>query len=243
MSGIKAMILAAGLGTRLKPFTDNHPKALAPVNGKPLLQRNIEYLMGFGVHNFIINTHHFYEQIIEFLKQNDDFGSEITISHEADQPLETGGGLLHAAWFFKDDKEPFIMMNADILTTLDIQKMYTAQKQLNPLVTVAVTRRKSSRNFLFDENNLLCGWRNNKTGELKMVNDENGNLHPASFSGIHIISPEIFPLITQRGKFSIIDAYLELAKTKQIRAWFHDEDIFIDAGKPEAILEAEKYFK
>ncbi len=237
------MILAAGLGTRLKPFTDTHPKALAPVNGKPLLQRTIEYLIGFGIEDFIINIHHFAGQIITYLQQNKDFGAKIRISHEEEQALETGGGLLNAGWFFEDSNQPFIMMNADILTTLDLKKMYAAQTEFNPLVTVAVTRRESSRNFLFDKNNLLCGWRNNKTGEEKMVHEENDELYPASFSGIHIISPEIFPLISQKGKFSIIDVYLELAKTKQIRAWFHDEDILIDAGKPEAILEAEKHFK
>lgn len=237
------MILAAGLGTRLKPFTDYHPKALAPVNGKPLLQRTIEYLHGFGIQEFIINVHHFADQIIDFLKENENFGADITVSHEKNEPLETGGGLMYASWFFEKDQQPFIMMNADILTTLDISTMYNSHQEKQPLVTLAVSRRESSRNFLFSEDDYLKGWRNNKTGEIKMASVTNENLLPASFSGIHIISPAIFPMITQTGKFSIVDTYLQLASDQPIRGYFHDEDIFIDAGKPEAIIEAEKYFK
>ncbi len=243
LKDVKAMILAAGLGTRLKPFTDKHPKALAPVNGKPLLQRTIEYLQGFGVQNFIINVHHFADQIIDFLKDNENFGADITISHEKDEPLETGGGLMYASWFFEKDRQPFIMMNADILTTLDISAMYEFHLENNPLVTLAITRRASSRNFLFSEDDYLKGWRNNKTAELKLASGSDENLQPASFSGIHIISPAIFPLISQKGKFSIVETYLQLAADHPILGYFHDHDIFIDAGKPEAILDAEKYFK
>lgn len=242
LKDVKAMILAAGLGTRLKPFTDHHPKALAPVNGKPLLQRTIEYLRDFGIQEFIVNVHHFADQIIDFLKENENFGADITISHEKGEPLETGGGLMYASWFFEKDQQPFIMMNADILTTLDISTMYNSHQEKQPLVTLAVSRRESSRNFLFSEDDYLKGWRNNKTGEIRMASATGENLHPASFSGIHIISPAIFPMITQTGKFSIIDTYLQLASVQPIRGYFHDKDIFIDAGKPEAILEAEKYF-
>jgi len=235
-----AMIFAAGLGTRLKPWTDHHPKALAPVNGKPLLQRNIEYLKRSGIDNIIINIHHFAQQVIDFLAQHNNFGCNITISHEQAEALETGGGLKFAASHL-ERADNFIVINADILTDLNIDKMFQFHLQHKPLVTLAVTSRPSSRNFLFDENDFLCGWKNNKTGE-ERISIPGKLLIPRAFSGIHIIQHKLLPLLTEEGKFSIVDVYLRLCKAHSILGFDHSEGILVDVGKPEAIAIAEKYF-
>ena len=235
---MKAMILAAGLGTRLKPFTDQHPKALALVNKKTLLQRNIEYLTGFGITDVIVNVHHFAVQIKGEIKTKNGFGSNVEISEE-DEILETGGGLVKASWFF--DKEPFVLMNADVLTDMDLGAMVHQHLLNKPLATLAVTNRKTSRYFLFDEFDNLCGWKNEKTGEQKMSADIKVASQKA-FSGIHVISPEIFSLIKQKGKFSMVDVYLDLAKTQNIMAFDHSNSKFIDVGKPESIAKAAKLF-
>ena len=236
-----AMIFAAGLGTRLKPWTDHHPKALAPVNGKPLLQRNIEYLKTFGITNIIINVHHFAGQIIDFLNANDQFNCNINVSHEAEEPLETGGGLQKAARLL-EQHNPFFVINADILTNLSIKAMLAFHRQHQPLVTLAVTKRKASRAFLFTDKNQLCGWRNNASGQEKISIADVENT-PKAFSGIHIIDPAIFALITEEGKFSLVDMYLRLSAHHAIMGYDHSGDILIDAGKPEAIEQAEKYFR
>lgn len=239
--GTKAMIFAAGLGTRLKPFTEKHPKALAPVNGKPLLQRNIEYMKSFGVRDIIVNVHHFADQITSFLEKNKNFGINIIISHEEEEPLETGGGLKKASWFFADSKTPFLVMNADILTDMDLNKMYTFHKKKKGLATLAVTQRKTSRNFLFDDDHLLVGWHNNKTGEEKMAR-ESLITYPGAFTCVHIIEPSMPTMIKQEGKFSIIDTYLDLAITNDIYVYDHTGDVVVDVGKPESIQKAETYF-
>jgi len=239
---MKAMILAAGFGTRLKPFTDAHPKALATVNDKTILQRNIEYLSSFGIKKIVINVHHFANQITEFIRKNNGFGSEISFSDETDEVLETGGGIKKASWFFKEEDEPFVVMNVDILTDMNLEKMIVQHKKEKPLATLAVTSRKTSRYFLFDELDHLVGWENVKTGEQKMSRQTNKYWQKA-FSGIHIISPEIFDLIKMQGKFSMVDVYLELAKTNDITAFDHNNSKFIDVGKPESILKAEGIFK
>src|SRR4029078_11555375 len=161
---IKAMIFSAGLGTRFKPWTDKHPKALAPVNGKSLLQRNIEYLQQYGIKDVIVNVHHFADQIIDAVEKNKGWGSNIIISDEKNEVLETGGGLLKAKDLFTPD-EKFITCNVDILTDLDLGKLIAFHEKNKPLISFGVTNRKTSRYFLFDENNRLCGWRNTKTGE------------------------------------------------------------------------------
>jgi MurNAc alpha-1-phosphate uridylyltransferase len=239
---MKAMILAAGLGTRLKPFTDKHPKALAKVNGKTLLQRNIEYLAKFGIEDVIVNVHHFSQQIIKTIKKNNGFGSNITISDESGSVLETGGGLKKAAWFFKDSDGPFVVMNSDVLTDMDLGEMIEQHNFIKPLATLAVTSRHTSRYFLFDEMPYLCGWKNTNTGEQKISREANKFFEKA-FSGIHVISPEIFSLMKMEGKFSMVDVYLELAKTYAISAFDHSNTKFIDVGKPESILKAEQLFK
>jgi NDP-sugar pyrophosphorylase family protein len=238
---MKAMILAAGLGTRLKPFTDKHPKALAMVNNKTILQRNIEYLASFQINTIIINVHHFADQIISFIKKNNAFGSNISFSDERDEVLETGGGIKKAAWFFEQQNEPFVVMNVDVLTDMNLNAMISLHQTNKSLATLAVSSRKTSRYFLFNEQNILCGWKNIKTGEQKISRQSSKYIEKA-FSGIHVISPEIFSLMTMQGKFSMVDVYLELSKTHSIQAFDHTGSRFIDVGKPESILEAAEIF-
>ena len=238
---MKAMILAAGLGTRLKPFTDKHPKALAVVNNKTILERNIRFLASFGIKEIIINVHHFAEQVIDFIKINNGFGSDILFSDETNEVLETGGGIKKTAWFFEKDTESFVVMNVDILTDLNLKKMILQHGKNNSLATLAVTSRKTSRYFLFDKSGNLCGWQNVKTGE-KKISREVSKYYEKAFSGIHVISPKIFPLIKMEGKFSMVDVYLELSKTHVIDSFDHSDSKFIDVGKPESILKAEETF-
>ncbi len=237
---MKAMIFAAGLGTRLKPFTDNHPKALAIVNGKPLLQRNIEYLKSFGIDEIVINVHHFADQIIEFLEENNYFGIEIIISDETDQVLETGGGLVKAKANFEED---FLVMNVDILTDLNLAEFIKAHRENKALVTLAVSDRNSSRKLFFNEKNELKGWRNLKTDEEIKAVDSLNNCKDLAFSGIHVISPALFDKITEKGKFSIMKVYMDLMQTESIIGFDHSGGILIDVGRPESVLEAEQYFK
>lgn len=247
MSGIencKAMIFAAGLGTRLKPFTDHHPKALVKVNGRSLLERNMAYLRSFGIRDFVINTFHFSGQIHLFLAKHQQPGDRIHVSFEEGGPFETGGGLAYAAKYLKDDGKPFVVMNADILTDLDLHKMFAFHVQHAPLATLAVTKRESSRQFLFDERMKLCGWRNNKTNEVKISSPDTneGDLNPFSFSGVHIIDPLIFNSMPASGIFSITDTYLGLAKDQTIMGYDHSGGVVLDVGKPEALEKASTLF-
>lgn len=237
---MKAMIFAAGLGTRLKPFTNKHPKALVVVNGKPLLQRNIEYLQQHGITDVIVNVHHFADQIINAIEQNNGWGSNVSISDETDAILETGGGLKRAAAYFKN-VENFVVMNADILTDLDLSTMMLKHILNKPLATLATTNRSSSRYFLFDNDNCLCGWTNDKTAE-ERISKPTLSMQKKAFSGIQIINQKLLPLITQTGKFSIVDIYLETAKTHAIQCFDHSGSKFIDVGKPENIVLAESLF-
>lgn len=236
---MKAMILAAGLGTRLKPFTDNHPKALAVVDNIPILLRNIDYLRSFGIEEIVINVHHFADQIIDFIKENNI--PNILISDETAIVLETGGGLKKASNLL-EDSNPFMLMNVDILTDLDLGKMIAFHQEKNPLATLGVSKRESSRCFLFNEMNELSGWRNKNTNEEKISKTE-AAYNEFAFSGIHVINPSIFKLMKQEGKFSMVDVYLELAKTETILGYDHTGCHLIDVGKPESILKAETIFK
>lgn len=235
------MILAAGLGTRLKPFTNHHPKALATVHGKTLLQRNIAYLTSFGIHDIIVNVHHFADQIISHVRENNGFGADVSFSDETDSVLETGGGLVKASGFLKDS-DPFILMNVDVLTDLDLNEMLKAHRKQNPVATLAVTLRNTSRYLLFDESDLLCGWENVVSREQK-ISRTAANYIQKAFSGIHIIAPKIFDLIEWTGKFSMIDVYLALAKGQSIYGYDHTGTKFVDVGKPESIALAEQMFE
>lgn len=238
----KGMILAAGLGSRLKPWTDFHPKALAVVNGKSLLQRNVEYLQQYGIKEVVVNVHHFAEQIIQEIEKNKGWGSQISISDESDAVLETGGGLLKAAHLFSDCN-PIVLLNADILTDMNLEGMIGYHQEKKPLVTLATTNRETSRYFLFDEGNNLCGWRNVATGEERppdLLKQEHRVAR--AFSGIHVIESRIFSLIKMQGKFSMVDVYLDLLPNHTIKSFDHSESKFIDVGKPENLTKAEAVF-
>ena len=232
------MILAAGLGTRLKPFTDSHPKALLPINGKTLLERSIMYVKQVGITDIVINIHHFGEQIIDFLADHDNFGCKIKISDEREDLLETGGGLLKAQWLLKDS--PFVLINADILTHLNLKEMIAFHQEHQPLVTLAVSKRDSTRQLEFDKNMKLCGWKHLKTNE--HISTEARAVYERAFSGIHIINPTLFDLITETGKFSIINTYLHLMQDHKLIGFDHTGIEVLDVGKPENLAKAEREF-
>jgi len=244
---MKAMIFAAGLGTRFKPWTDHHPKALALVNGKSLLQRNIEYLQQYGITDVVVNVHHFPDQIIEAVEANKGWGSTIRISDERDAVLETGGGLLKARHLLEDD-EPFVTINVDILTNLNLHHLLAYHQQHKPLVSFAVTNRKTARNFLFDASDKLCGWRNLTTGEEKgpvllYSEEEKQQLITKAYSCVVVFEQHFFSLVKQTGKFSLTEPYLDLAAEHMILGYDHSGDVLVDVGKPESVAVAEEYFK
>jgi N-acetyl-alpha-D-muramate 1-phosphate uridylyltransferase len=241
---MRAMIFAAGLGTRLKPFTDHHPKALAMVNDKSLLERNVLYLQNHHIFEVIVNVHHFADQIIEAITINNGWGSNIIISDETDAVLETGGGLMKAKSYLENEGS-FVVMNADILTDMPLSSMIAIHKKNKPLATLAVSDRESSRCLLFDDRDRMVGWRNRITGDQKAFLNENSEekIKEKSFSGIHIISNDIFNKNRFEGKFSMIDVYLDLCSTNYIQAYDHTGSLFIDVGKPESVAMAEKLFQ
>ncbi|SDC68922.1 nucleotidyltransferase family protein [Niabella drilacis] len=236
----QALIFCAGLGTRFKPWTDRHPKALAVINGKSLLQRNIEYLQQYGIDRIVVNVHHFADQIIEAVEKNRGWGSEVLISDETDAVLETGGGLLKAKALFTPG-EPFITCNADILTDLDINALIAFHKKQKPLISMMVSSRKTSRYLLFDEENTLCGWQNITTGEQR-ISKPAASLRPLAYDCVVAFNYEVLDLIPFTGKFSLIDLYLHLAKSQTIKGMEHKGDRWVDVGKPESVAIAEAMF-
>ncbi len=227
---MKGMILAAGLGSRLRPLTDTMPKALVVVNGKTLLEHSIEHLKCYGVDEIIVNVHHFAGQVIDYLNKNNNFGIHIGISDETAELLDTGGGLKKAASFF-DDGKPFFLRNVDILSGMDLAKMMDVHLETASLGTLAVKKRATSRYFLFDNDQKLCGWLNESTGERVTVSGEQQDLQKAAFSGIQVLDPRIFPLITETGKFSLTGMYLRLARENRITGFPDEEAFWEDAGK------------
>ncbi|WP_028123540.1 nucleotidyltransferase family protein [Epilithonimonas tenax] len=237
---MKALIFAAGKGTRLKPFTDEHPKALAKVNGVPLLERNIKYLQGFGINDFVINIHHFGGQILAFLAENDNFGANIEISNEHEELLETGGGLLFAKKFLENEKS-FLIMNVDILTDLNITNFIRLHETKGAMITLAVSDRDSSRKLMFNDKMFLKGWRNLQTNKKTVVGGI-FKLRELAFSGVHCVNSEIFDQFTRTGKFSIMDEYMDLMKEDIIVGYQHTSNL-VDVGRPESIVEAERIFR
>src|SRR5687767_14141135 len=205
---MKAMIFAAGLGTRFKPWTDKHPKALAVVNGKNLLQRNIEYLQQYDIKEVVVNMHHFADQVEEAVKESKGWGSKIIISDEREEVLETAGGLLKAKQWLQDDV--FLTINVDTLTELNLKYFLSFHQQQQAIISLAVTERKTSRYLLFNKYNRLCGWTNKNTGEEKIMIHA-PELREKAYSGIAIFQPAVFDHISFSGKFSLIDLYLSLA--------------------------------
>ena len=237
---MKAMIFSAGLGTRFKPWTDHHPKALALVNGKSLLQRNIEYLAKYDITDVVVNVHHFSDQIRQAVHSNRGWGSNIMISDESDVILETGGGLLKAMPFL-DGNESFLTINVDILTDLDLAAFIRFHREYNPLVSLAVSGRTTNRCFVFDDADRLIGWRNTQTGEEKIKIQQHPSYNKA-FSGLSIFSHSFFSKLRLTGKFSLVDAFLSLAAEERILGFDHSGDKWVDVGKPASVPIAESLF-
>ena len=241
---MKAMIFAAGLGTRLKPLTDHMPKALVPVAGKPMLEHVIQKLIAFGCDEIVINVHHFADQIINFLKEKNNFGITIHISDETDRLLDTGGGIKKAASFFH---EPFLIHNVDILSNVDLKYLYEYHLKSGNDATLLVSPRKTVRYLLFDERNRLCGWVNKDTLQTK---PEGFIYQPEvqkeyAFSGIHIVSPSLFNYMGENwtGKFPIMDFYLQTCQEAQLSGYVKEDLQLIDIGKPETLAQAEDFIR
>lgn len=240
---MKAMLFAAGLGTRLKPLTDTMPKAMVSIAGKPLLEHVIIKLKESGFDEISINVHHFADQIIDFIKEKNNFGIRIEISDERELLLETGGGIKKAAAFF-DDGNPFLVHNVDILSDVDLSLFYANHIQQNAMASLLVSKRETSRYLLFDEDKNLKGWINEKTGETKSpLTDFNPALYSKyAFAGVHIISPSIFEWMNGwNGKFSIIDFYLSIADKTSIKGYCPQVLNMIDVGKLDSLEQAEEF--
>lgn len=234
---MKAMVLAAGLGTRLRPLTNDRPKALVEVGGKTLLELTLARLRSFGMGEVIINVHHFADMVVNYLNAHQNFGMQIAISRE-DVLLDTGGGLKKAAWFFLEDKEPFLVHNVDVLSNIDLARIVAFHQQQQALVTLAVQDRPTSRYLLFDSDGHLCGRRAGRDGPLELVRPAH-HVDAFAFAGIHVISPPLLPLLTEDGAFSIITSYLRVAaSSKKISAFRADEYQWRDLGKLENIAKA-----
>ncbi len=227
--GYKAMILAAGLGTRLRPWTDDKPKALLEFQGSTLLGYVIRKLIDSGFDEIIINVHHFAESIIDFVESRHRFGIRIEFSDERDELLDTGGGIKKASWFFSS--EPFLVYNVDIRSNIDLGKMFAAHLEKESLVTLAVKDRDTSRSLLMDRKGRLRGWRDNRNGDTVMVRNRTGPMTPIAFSGIQVIDPALFRFFPPQRRFSIIPFYLELAENHPVFLYRHDQDDWMDMGK------------
>jgi len=238
---MKAMILAAGLGTRLRPLTDNRPKALVEVAGRTMLEITLSRLRAFDVREVIINVHHFADMILEYLKANDNFGMRIEVSRE-EVLLDTGGGLKKAAHFFLEDsndfERPFILHNVDVISTIDLRRMVQFHAENRALATLAVQDRETSRYLLFDEHLQLCGRRSEHGRKNELVRSSQP-VQALAFCGIHIISPRLFAMLIEEGVFSIITSYLRLAaRGEKILAFRADEYYWRDLGRPDNVLQA-----
>jgi NDP-sugar pyrophosphorylase family protein len=238
---MKAMILAAGLGTRLRPFTENRPKALVEIAGRTMLEITLTRLRTFGIREVIVNVHHFADMIIEYLKTNGNFGMHIEVSRE-EVLLDTGGGLKKAAWFFLEDssslEQPFILHNVDVLSTIDLRRMAQFHIEHQALATLAVQSREASRYLLFDEQFRLCGRRAGRDHKAEIVRPSQ-QVQALAFSGIHVISPRLFAMMTGEDVFSIITCYLQVAAYEQkIIAFRADECYWRDLGRPDNLMQA-----
>jgi NDP-sugar pyrophosphorylase family protein len=238
---MKAMILAAGLGTRLRPLTDNRPKALVEVTGRTLLEITLSRLKTFGVGQVIINVHHFADMVVDYLKANNNFGMRIEISRE-EMLLDTGGGLKKAAWFFLENaaggEEPFILHNVDVISTIDLGRMVQFHTEHQALATLAVQERETSRYLLFDQHMQLCGRRAGREGVPELVRGCE-RAEALGFSGVHMISSRLLSMMTEDGAFPIIPTYLRLAaQGDNILGFRADEYYWLDLGRPENVARA-----
>jgi mannose-1-phosphate guanylyltransferase len=242
---MKAMVLAAGLGTRLRPLTEDRPKALVEIGGRTLLEITLTRLRDFGIREVIINAHHFADKIIDYLKASNKFGINIEVSRE-EILLDTGGGLKKAAHFFQNNPsnadEPFLLHNVDVISTIDFRRMVQFHLESQALATLAVQARRTSRYLLFDENLQLCG-RHIEGHEPELVRPSQ-MAHSLAFSGIHIISPRLLGMLSEEGIFSIITSYLRLAGLEEkILAFRADQYYWRDVGSPENVRQAGREIK
>jgi NDP-sugar pyrophosphorylase family protein len=237
---MRAMILAAGLGTRLRPLTDDRPKALVEVAGHTLLEITLRRLREFGIREVIVNVHHFADMVLEYLRKNDNFGMRIDISRE-EVLLDTGGGLKQAAWFFLEKgqaDEPFLLHNVDVLSTIDLNRMVQFHRQHRSLATLAMQDRETSRYLLFDEQQQLCGRRTGRDQAPEIVR-QSKKTQALAFSGVHVISPRLLAKMNESGVFSIITSYLRLAgEGEKILAFRADGFYWRDLGNPENVAQA-----
>ena len=235
---MKALIFAAGLGTRLRPLTDDRPKALVEINGITLLEIVVRRLKKAGVTDIIVNVHHHAQMIIDFLQSKNNFDINIVISDERDELLDTGGGLRKAADFFADG-EPFFVHNVDILSDIDLKKMYDTHVKSGAVATLSTRHRATSRYLLFNKKNELYGWMNIRSGKMILCKKKKGKLNLRAFSGIHVISPDLFDAMPDdENAFSIIDVYLAAAAYQKIVGYPHEEDVWMDVGNIESLEEA-----
>ncbi|NCX96597.1 MAG: nucleotidyltransferase family protein [Chitinophagia bacterium] len=238
---MKAMLFAAGMGTRLKPHTNTLPKAMVKVGNKTLLEWNIAYLKHYGISQVVVNVHHHAQKLIDFIDANKGFGSEIIISDETDDLLETGGGLKKAAPFFEG--EPcYVVMNVDVVTNLNLSRLIANHEAHQPLATLAITKRSSTRRLLFDSHYHLCGWENTATGEQKIARTSQEPLQAFAFTGIQVVSGKIWENAPFEGKFSMIDVYLHHARNFNIVGHDHTGDLFWDVGKPDTLQAVNEWF-
>jgi len=240
------MILAAGPGTRLRPLTDHRPKALVEVAGRTLLEITLSRLRAYGIREVIINVHHFADMIVDYLKTNNNFGMRIEVSRE-EVLLDTGGGLKKAAYFFLEDsnrfEEPFILHNVDVISTIDLRRMVQFHTEKQALATLAVQNRETSRYLIFDEQLQLCGRRSGLDQNIEFVRSSQ-QVQALAFSGIHVISPRLFPMMMEEGVFTIITSYLHLAAHQErILAFRADEYYWRDLGRPENLMQAAQDLK
>lgn len=236
---MKAMILAAGVGSRLRLLTDSCPKALIDINGMPMLEIVLRRLIEAGCREVVVNVFHFADMIVEFLERRKNFGIRIEISRETEL-LDTGGGLKNVAHFFDDD-QPFFLHNVDVISNIDLNKMYRSHLENGALATLAVQARQTSRYFLFDESNTLCGWESARDSKKTIAKTPAGNLTRLAFNGIHVISPQIFSKMIETGAFSIIQTYLRLAaEGEKILAFPVDEYYWRDIGRLEKLEEVRR---
>ena len=238
---MKALVFAAGLGTRLKPLTDSIPKALIPVNGTPLLKYVVLKLIAAGVSEIIINIHHKREQIINFVQAENQFGIRVEFSDETGQLLDTGGGLKFASWFF-DEPSPFFVHNVDILSNVNLGDFYRFHQQSGALASLFVSKRQSERYLLFDGDNHLKAWINETSGEIKPFPVEGLLLRKFAFNGVHVVSPQLFQCMnTWEGKFSVIDFYLSVAQQYRIAAYCPQDIETVDVGKRDSLEVANQF--
>ena len=235
---MKGMIFAAGVGSRLHPVTSNKPKALVEVDGKTMLEHTLLHLKTHGITDVIINIHHFPGMIEEFVHNHGAFGMNVSFSREG-KLLDTGGGLKEAAWFFNDD-EPILLRNVDILSNLNLREMIRMHRHHQPLATLAVSNRQSSRYLLFDAQNRLCGWKHVKEKRQNVVR-ETEHLNKRAFNGIHVIDPALLTLLPNKKVFSITEAYLKACKDHAILAFQDNSSYWFDIGTREKLEKARQF--